>query len=92
MTVFESMNVRGIRFVFQTTTLSRSRRTSHRVTARAPLGVQATLASSWDAVQGSFEASNERLQPLIESLMATKDAAEGVRSFVERREASFKGA
>ena len=72
--------------------ISRAIELARTIAARAPLGIQATLASSWDAVQGSFEASNERLQPQIESLMATKDAAEGVRSFVERREASFKGA
>ena len=61
------------------------------VASRAPLGVQATLASARGAIQGSFEASVAALQPEIESLMATEDAAEGVRSFVERRDAKFRG-
>lgn len=61
------------------------------VASRAPLGVQATLASARGAIQGSFEASVAALQPEIESLMATEDAAEGVRSFVERRDAKFQG-
>jgi hypothetical protein len=43
------------------------------------------------AVEASEAQANTELLPNARRLMKTEDAAEGVRSFVERREASFKG-
>jgi enoyl-CoA hydratase len=65
---------------------------AHTIADRAaPLGVRATLASAHLArVQGD-EAAIERLRPEMTTLFATADAAEGVQSFVERREARFQG-
>lgn len=64
---------------------------AERVAAQAPLAVQATLASARAAVTGGFEAEAARLEERARKLMATEDAAEGMRSFVERREGVFRG-
>ncbi len=61
------------------------------IARRAPLGVQATLRSAWCAASLGFEAGARELLPEARRLMQTEDAAEGLRSFVERREAEFKG-
>lgn len=62
-----------------------------RVSKQAPLGVQATLASSRMAVEGSFSEAAEALVPQARKLMVSEDAAEGLASFLERRDAVFQG-
>ena len=57
----------------------------------APLGVQASLSSSRKAM---LEGENAALDCLFKGLvpvMQSEDAKEGVNSFLERREAQFKG-
>ena len=61
------------------------------IASRAPLGVQATLASSRAAVERGHEVAFEELLPQARTLMASEDAAEGLQSFLERREGVFKG-
>jgi enoyl-CoA hydratase len=57
----------------------------------APLGVKTTLASAHRArIQGEA-AAFERLDPDMAELFETEDGREGLRSFVERREARFVG-
>jgi len=71
--------------------LERARALAQTIAKRAPLAVQASLASSRIAVEaGHFEA-RDQLMPAARALMGTEDAAEGVQSFMERREACFKG-
>ncbi|MEL6343684.1 MAG: crotonase/enoyl-CoA hydratase family protein [Myxococcota bacterium] len=62
-----------------------------RVARQAPLAVQASLQSAQVARDQGFAAAVEQMMPQARALMATEDAAEGMRSFVERREADFKG-
>jgi enoyl-CoA hydratase/carnithine racemase len=65
---------------------------AHTIADRAaPLGVRATLASAHLARTSGDDAAIERLRPEVTKLFATADAAEGVQSFVERREARFQG-
>jgi enoyl-CoA hydratase len=61
------------------------------IARQAPLGVQGTLANAriYEA-QGAGPAT-EHLRSLLPRLMSSADAMEGMRSFVERREAVFEG-
>ena len=61
------------------------------VAKRAPLGVYATLRSSRTAQLEGTDAAVAELLVIARELMDTEDAAEGVRSFIERREGDFKG-
>ncbi len=61
------------------------------VAKRAPLGVRATLRSSRTAQVEGTEAAVAELLVLARELMDSEDAAEGIRSFIERREGDFKG-
>jgi enoyl-CoA hydratase/carnithine racemase len=61
------------------------------VAKRAPLGVQATIRSSRTAQLEGHDAATDELLVIARELMDTEDAAEGVRSFIERREGNFKG-
>jgi enoyl-CoA hydratase len=57
----------------------------------APLGVQATLANARIARDQGPAAAIKHLQATLPEILASEDAAEGVTSFIERREATFRG-
>lgn len=57
----------------------------------APLGVRATLESARLSEAEGEEAANARLLEQARALMASEDAAEGLRSFLERRAGVFRG-
>lgn len=62
------------------------------VAAQAPLGVYGTLANARIAARGDAQtAAAEHLAGLLPPLLKSQDAAEGVLSFLERREARFTG-
>ena len=71
--------------------LSRATWLAERIAAQAPIAVQATLASARHAQAEGLEAENPRLLERARALMGTEDAAEGMRSFVERRAGVFRG-
>lgn len=58
---------------------------------QAPLAVQATMRAARAAIEQGTEPAKAEMMSVARGLMATEDAAEGVRSFVERRKAVFKG-
>jgi enoyl-CoA hydratase/carnithine racemase len=60
-------------------------------TRSAPLGVKATLASAHRARLEGEAAAFARLEPDMADLFDTEDGQEGLRSFVERRQARFVG-
>jgi enoyl-CoA hydratase len=61
------------------------------IAEQAPLAVRASLASSRLAVDRGPHAAIREFNAQQASLMMTEDAAEGVRSFVERRKGRFAG-
>jgi enoyl-CoA hydratase len=61
------------------------------VAAQAPLGVRGTLANARVARDQGVEAARTHLAGLLADVMASEDAAEGLASFVQRREARFTG-
>ena len=71
--------------------IERAREIAERVAAQAPLAVAATMASARTAIEAGFETEIANLHPRARELMSTDDAAEGMRSFLERRSASFSG-
>jgi enoyl-CoA hydratase len=62
------------------------------IAKQAPLGVAASLRSSRLARSHGDQAAIDRLLPDLMPLMKTRDVQEGLASFLERREARFKGA
>ena len=64
---------------------------AEKIAKAAPLGVQGSLKSSKIAVSEGQEAAKERLFPELRPVMASEDVKEGIQSFLERREAVFKG-
>jgi enoyl-CoA hydratase/carnithine racemase len=73
------------------TQLERAVAIAERVAAQAPLGVQATLASSRLALADAESAAAARLLAELAPILASDDAREGVQSFLERRAARFTG-
>jgi enoyl-CoA hydratase/carnithine racemase len=61
------------------------------IAEQAPLAVRASLASSRLSVDHGPHAAIRELNAQQARLLATEDAAEGVRSFIERRKGSFTG-
>ncbi len=60
------------------------------IARQAPLGVAGTLANARVALRSEIEAV-DHLRGLLPGIMESEDAAEGVASFLERREATFTG-
>lgn len=71
--------------------LDRAVELAEQIAACAPLAVQATKASSRRYLLEGHAAAVAALEPVQRELLASEDAKEGVRSFVERREAVFEG-
>ncbi len=61
------------------------------VAKRAPLAVVATRSSCLLAAERGFDAGLTGMMEEARRLLGTEDAVEGMRSFVERREARFTG-
>lgn len=61
------------------------------IAKQAPLGVQATLANARVARADGEAAAIEHLRQTLPGILTSKDAAEGIQSFIERREGNFTG-
>ncbi len=71
--------------------LDRALEIAETIARQAPLGVQASLKSARRTLVEGERAAIGRLLPDLAPIMKSEDAAEGIRSFVERRQARFKG-
>jgi enoyl-CoA hydratase/carnithine racemase len=71
--------------------LERARAIAQAIARQAPLGVQGALRNARLAWREGEQAAAARLLPELQALMSSEDAAEGMMSFVERRDAVFKG-
>jgi enoyl-CoA hydratase/carnithine racemase len=64
---------------------------AERIASRAPLAVRATRVNARICREKGLEAAKAALMGAARPLFASEDAQEGVVSFLERREAVFKG-
>lgn len=71
--------------------LARAIQLAQVVSAQAPLGVRATLASAHLAIAEGEEAAIQRFLPDLQRIMQSEDFKEGVQSFIERRPGHFQG-
>src|SRR5229473_1803082 len=71
--------------------LTRATELAQVVSAQAPLGVRATLKSARLAIAEGEEAAIAQFLPELQEIMQGEDIKEGIRSFIERRQANFKG-
>ncbi len=71
--------------------LARALEIAEKIASMAPLAVQATKASSRRFVEQGFAAAVAAFSDDQAKLAATRDAEEGVASFVERRDPRFEG-
>jgi enoyl-CoA hydratase/carnithine racemase len=61
------------------------------IAANAPLGVQVTKEAGRKFIDAGERAAIDVVPAIRQRVMGTQDAAEGIRSFVERRAAVFTG-
>lgn len=71
--------------------VEKARELAEKIARAAPLGVQNVLKSTRQAVLEGQEAAVPNLWIDLKPVMQSEDAAEGIRSFLERRDAVFKG-
>jgi enoyl-CoA hydratase/carnithine racemase len=71
--------------------LDRARALARLIAEQAPLGVQATLANARIARDAGPAAAAGHLAAVLPEILRSEDSVEGVRSFVERRTATFTG-
>jgi enoyl-CoA hydratase len=71
--------------------LQRATELAHLIGRQAPMGVQATLASARAGLGQGPEAARDCIVSLLPGILHSQDAAEGLRSFTERRDARFTG-
>ena len=71
--------------------LQRARELAQLIARQAPLGVQGTLANARAGRSHGPDAAREHLLSLLPGILHSQDAAEGLRSFTERREGRFTG-
>lgn len=71
--------------------LARATAIADAISQQAPLGVHATLANARVMEESGPSAAVDHLRETVDRLFATEDAAEGLRSFAERRAGRYTG-
>ena len=70
---------------------ARARAIAEEIADAAPLAVEATRANARKALHEGWDQAIADLRPQQHTLLQSSDAAEGVRSFQEKRPARFTG-
>jgi enoyl-CoA hydratase len=73
------------------THVDRAREIAQTVARQAPLGVRGTIANARLAMAQGHAAATDHLRSILPTIAGSEDAAEGLASFLERREARFTG-
>jgi len=71
--------------------LDRALEWAHRITANAPLAVQATKESVLRGLAGTLDDAYDIEQQLSSTIFATEDAKEGPKAFAEKRPPNWQG-
>lgn len=87
----EALQIGLIQEVTEGSPFDRALAIAETIAQQAPLAVQATITAVQEAMNEGEEKALENLLPVARKLMKTKDAAEGLASFLERRDAQFMG-
>ncbi|MBW2261129.1 MAG: crotonase/enoyl-CoA hydratase family protein [Deltaproteobacteria bacterium] len=88
----EALRIGLVQEVVEPGTLEdRGRQMAQAVARQAPLAVRATRAASITAMERGFDEAKKTLMDEARGLVKSEDAMEGLMSFIERREARFKG-
>jgi len=71
--------------------IERAMELARRINANAPLGIQVTKAAGRKYIEAGEQAAIAAVPMIRDRVLKSEDAAEGIKSFVERRPAAFKG-
>ena len=71
--------------------VARGMELAHQIAKNAPLGLRAMKAAALSYIAAGEAAAVAAIPAIRDRVMQTEDAKEGIRSFVERREARFTG-
>jgi enoyl-CoA hydratase/carnithine racemase len=71
--------------------IDRGMEIAHLIARNAPLGLRAMKQAALRYIEAGEAAAIAAISGIKEQVMDTEDAREGIRSFVERREARFVG-
>ena len=71
--------------------IERAMELAAQINQNAPLGIRATIFGAREYLRHGRQAAVDALPQLRQRVLGTEDASEGIRSFVERRPARFKG-
>lgn len=69
--------------------VNRARQIAELIAEQSPMAVQATLANARVGRDGGEGAAVAHILSTLPQILASEDAAEGLRSFIERRPAKF---
>ncbi len=71
--------------------VARASEIAHRIAGNAPIGIRAMKEAALKFIQAGEAMAIAGIPAIHAAVMGTEDAKEGIRSFVERREAQFQG-
>lgn len=71
--------------------VERAMELARQICKNAPIGIQATKEAALKYIDAAEQAAIDCIPQIRERVFATEDFKEGIQSFVERREAAFRG-